>query len=110
MTDASKPRAHRCAAPVQNPQDKDAGRQGTAHAPGGDPFHPFLVGLYASAASMKTRGYLGRGRLDFKFQDRRDRSEDGFASMVARFSLLFGQPARSLRQSGDPAGRDGIWP
>ena len=108
MTDASKSGAHRCAAPVQYAQDEDAPRQGSAHTPGGDSFHPFLVGLHSSPSSMETGGHLGRCWFDLQLQNGCDRSEDGLASMVARLALLFGQPARSLRQSGDPSGRDGV--
>lgn len=108
MTDASKPGAHGCAAPVQYAQNEDAGRQGPAHAASGNSFHPFLVGFHTSPAPMKAGGYLGRGRFDFQFQHRRDRGEDRLASMVALLPILFGQPAGFLREGGDPAGRDNI--
>ena len=108
MADASKPGAYRCAAPVQNPQDHNAGRQGPAHAASGNSFHPFLVGFYTSPSSMKTGGDLGRGGHDFQIQHRRDRGEDRLASMIPLLPILFGQPAGPLCEGGDPAGRDDI--
>jgi hypothetical protein len=103
VTDASKLWTHRCGAPIKETQDEDPGRQGPAHTTGGNPFHPFLVGLYTSPASMKPGGDLGRGRLDFQFQDRCDRGKDRLASMVALLPILFSQPAGPLREGGDPA-------
>ena len=109
MADASKSGAHRCAAAIQNPQDQDAGSQGSAHTTGRDPFSSLLVGLHSSPTTMKPGGYLRRGRSDpLQIQNRCDRSEDRFASMVTLLAVFLGQPARPPREKRDPAGLDGI--
>jgi len=97
MTDASEARAHRCGASIENPQDEDTSRQGSAHTTGGDPFHPFLVGLHPSPPAMETRGYLGGDRLDLELQNVCDRSEDGLASVEPLLPVLFSQPASPFR-------------
>jgi len=53
---------------------------------------------------METRGDLRRIGLDFQFENVCDRSEDGFASVVALLAVLFGQTARSPGKGRDPAG------
>jgi hypothetical protein len=108
MTDAIKSRAHGCCSSIKNTQDENPGSQRSAHASGGNPFRPFFVYLDRSAATVKSGGHLGGGRFYFQFENVCDRSEDGFASMVALFAVRLGKTARLLREGSDPAGLQAI--
>ena len=104
MTDATKSWADGCRSSIKNTQDENPGGQRSAHASGGNPFRPFFVYLDRSAATVKSGGHLGRVRLHFQFEDVCDRSEDGFASVVALLAVRFGEMACLLREGSDPTG------
>jgi hypothetical protein len=108
VTDTIEPDFGRLRSPVEDAEDEDSGGQGAAHAPGGNPFHSFFVGLNCSSASVKPGGHLGRGRFDPKLQNVCDRSEDGIASMIPDLAVLIGQPACPLREGRDPAGGEAL--
>jgi len=108
VADTPKSEADGRGAPVQNPQDQDAGRKGPAHAAGRGSFLPFLIGLHSPPASVESGGDLGRGRFNLQIKNRCDRSEDGFASMVTLFAVLLGQPACPFGEDGDAVGLDGL--
>jgi len=50
---------------------------------------------------MKPGGYLWGIRLDLNLENFCDRRENGFASVVALFSVLIGEPARFASQRRD---------
>src|SRR5512143_2070911 len=108
MTDTAIFRADGCRSPIKNPQNEDTGGQSPAHASGGDSFRAFLVYLNRPAAPVKSGGYLGRVRFHFQFENVCDRSEDGFASVVALLAVRLGQSARLPGKLSDPAGREAI--
>ncbi len=104
LADASIPGAHGRSPSVKNTKDQDSRGQSSAHASGRSPFHSFFVCLDRSTPSMKSGGHLRRIRFDLQFENLCDRREDGFASVVSLLSILFGQPACSLRKGREPAG------
>jgi hypothetical protein len=53
---------------------------------------------------VKSGRHLGRSRSHFQFENVCDRSEDGFASVVALLSVRFGETACLLREDSDPTG------
>jgi len=101
MADASEFGADRRRSPIKNTQNEDAGSQCPAHTSGRSPFHSFFIDLNCSAPSMKPGGYLWGIRLDLNLENFCDRRENGFASVVALFSVLIGEPARFASQRRD---------
>ncbi len=108
MTDAAISRTDGRRSSIKNTQNEDTGGQSPAHTSGGGPFRAFLVYVNRPAAPVKSRGYLGRVRFHFQFENVCDRSEDGFASVVALLAVRLGQPARLPGKLSDPAGLEAI--
>src|SRR3972149_1179090 len=108
MTDAIEPDFGWFRSPVEDTEDEDSRSQGSAHAPGGNPFHPDFVRLDRSPSSVKPGGHLGGGRFNPKLQNVCDRSEDGVASMIPDLAILVGQPACPLREGPDPPGGESL--